>query len=321
MSKSELPILVVDVGGTKTLIALATPGDSDTVQLASVQTFSSQKSPSLDTLLDQYLAIMPTRPSRAVIAVAGPVFDGRASITNLSWTVNASVLRDAYGFERVVLMNDLEAMAWAIPHVSPDDVEVLQGGQGLRGGPIALLAAGTGLGVAFLTWNGATYDIHATEAGHADFAPSNGEQARLLAYLRDKFGHVSVERVCSGLGIANIYQFLLQESSESESTSIQARLAAAEDVTPVIVAAAFSKESRICEHAVRLFTESLAAEAGSFALRIKATGGIYLGGGLMQHVLPFLRSDVFVDQFSSKGRFSEFLQGLPVTEPGFGTCK
>ena len=196
MSKSELPILVVDVGGTKTVIALATFGDSTTAQLAFVQTFSSRQTPSLNNLLDQYLATISIRPSHAVIAVAGPVLDGRASVTNLSWTVDASAIRDAYGFERVILMNDLEAMAWSIPRVSPDDIKVLQDGQGLRGGPIALLAPGTGLGVAFLTWNGATYDVHATEAGHADFAPSNDEQTRLLAYLRDKFGHVSVERVC-----------------------------------------------------------------------------------------------------------------------------
>lgn len=313
MRKTEMPLLVADVGGTKTVIALASLGESNTLELTSVQTFPSQKSTSLDALLERYLATVPTRPTRAAIAVAGPVFDGQVRITNLSWTVDASALRETYGFQRVVLLNDLEAMGWSIPHVGSDDIEVLQDEQEQRDGTIALLAAGTGLGAAFLTWNGAAYDVHATEAGHADFAPTNDEQVRLLAYLREIYGRVGVERVCSGLGIANIYQFLLEDSSRPDTPSIQERLAAAEDVTPVIVAAANAKESAICEHTVRLFAESLASEAGSFALRVKATGGIYFGGGLLQHVLPFLRKDAFLDQFSSKGRFSAFLRGLPVT--------
>ena len=263
-------------------------------------------------MLNRYLSAMPACPRRAVIAVAGPVFDGNARMTNLSWDISASTIQKEYGFESVVLLNDLEAMAWAIPLISPDGIEVLQVGDATSGGTIALLAPGTGLGAAFLTWNGAMYEAHSTEGGHADFAPCNEEQARLLAYLREKFGHVSVERVCSGLGLASIYQFLRQDSSESEHPSIQSKLEEADDITPVIVAAALAKESSICTHAVRMFADSLAAEAGSFALRVKAEGGIYLGGGLLLHVLPFLQSAAFIDQFASKGRFSEFLRRVPL---------
>ena len=311
MLKFDSSILVVDLGGTKTILAMAS-GNSESVQLEHVRTFASQGAASLDHLLDQYLTTVSVQPKHAVIAVAGPVFDGQASITNLPWDVDSIAIAGTFEFERVDLLNDLEAMAWSIPITVPADVEALQSKRAVHGGAIALLAPGTGLGVAFLTWNGVAYDAHATEGGHADFAPCNAEQKRLLTFLREEFGHVSVERVCSGIGLANIYRFLLQESSEPERHSIQTALEQAPDSTPVIIAAALSKKSPLCERAVSMFIEALAAEAGSFALRVKATGGIYLGGGLSLHLLPFLQSDLFTNHFSAKGRFSEFLQSLPI---------
>jgi len=311
MLKFDSSILVVDLGGTKTILAMAS-GNSESVQLEHVRTFASQGAASLDHLLDQYLTTVSVQPKHAVIAVAGPVFDGQASITNLPWDVDSIAIAGTFEFERVDLLNDLEAMAWSIPITVPADVEALQSKRAVHGGAIALLAPGTGLGVAFLTWNGVAYDAHATEGGHADFAPCNAEQARLLTFLRETFGHVSVERVCSGMGLASIYRFLLQDSSELEVGPVQAALEDADDVTPVIIAAALSKESPLCKRAVSMFIEALAAEAGSFALRVKATGGVYLGGGLSLHLFSFLKSETFIRQFSAKGRFSDFLQSIPI---------
>ena len=311
MLKPDSSILVVDLGGTKTIIALAS-GNRENVQLENIRTFPSREADSLEHLLNRYLTALGVSPTHAVIAVAGPVFDKQARITNLPWDVDSVAIARTFGFERVTLLNDLEAMAWSIPSAAPAEIEVLQNKRAEHGGTIALLAPGTGLGVAFLTWNGASYEARATEGGHADFAPCNAEQARLLTFLREKCGHVSVERVCSGLGLANIYRFLLQDSSDLEVGPVQAALENADDVTPVIIAAALSKESPLCERAVSMFIEALAAEAGSLALRVKATSGVYLGGGLSIHLLPFLQSDAFLRRFADKGRFSNFLQSLPI---------
>lgn len=311
MQRSGAPILVGDVGGTKTVFAVASDIKAG-IQLEDVQTFASKGFDKFDDLLTAYLSDLEIIPSVSVLAVAGPVFDGRASITNLPWQMDEGALETTFGLKVVRLINDLEGLAWSISHLDDSDIVVLQNGVRMPGGPMALIAPGTGLGEAFLTWDGTSYVAHATEGGHTDFAPCNDDQDQLLAHLRNEFGHVSVERVCSGGGLANIYHFLIQEMGESENSVIQARIQEAVDITPVIIAAALSKESTVCKHAVRIFVDSLAVEMGNFALKILATGGLYLGGGIPMRILPFLQSPDFINHFTSKGRFSEFLQRVPV---------
>ena len=311
MKRSREPILVADVGGTKTVFAL-TSEIENVIQLENVQTFACKGFDKFDDLLSVYLSALDVAPRSAIFAVAGPVLDGQANITNLPWQLDEQTIKAGFGFKTVGLINDLESMAWLVPSLTSDDVVVLQEGVRASAGPMALIAPGTGLGEAFLVWNGTSYQAHATEGAHADFAPINKEQDRLLAYLREEFGHVSVERVCSGYGLANIYRFLIEECEERETLPVQARVEEADDITPVIIAAAMSNESPACERAVRIFVETLAAEAGNFALKTLATGGVFLGGGIPMHILPYLQAPEFIGCFTSKGRFSEFLQRVPI---------
>ena len=306
------PILVADVGGTKTVFALAAEVDN-IMQLTDVRTFACRDFNRFRDVLSAYLSTIESPPTSAVLAVAGPVVDGQAKITNLPWQLDERAIETVFEVEDVRIINDLESMAWSIPALVDDDVVVLQEGSRVSGRPMALIAPGTGLGEAFLTWDGASYVAYPSEGGHADFAPCDEEQDQLLSYLRDEFGHVSVERVCSGTGLANIYHFLIQKKEELETPSVQTRIEEADDTTPIIIAAAISKESPVCEHAVRILIDSLAVEAGNFALKTLAMGGIYLGGGIPMRILPFLQSSAFIDRFASKGRFSEFLRRVPVS--------
>ena len=311
MTRASKPILVADVGGTKTFLAVASEIEN-AIQLANVRPFVSKDFDTFDDLLSVYLPAIGTVPHTAVLGVAGPVLDGQARITNLPWHLDERTIEARFGLDAVRLINDLEAMAWMIPRLTPDDVVVLQKGVRAVCGPMALIAPGTGLGEAFLTWNETTYTVHPTEGGHADYSPCCEEQDQLLAHLREEFEHVSAERVCSGSGLANIYRFLIQRDEEPETPLVQARIEEADDITPIIIAAAMSKESPVCARAVRILVDSLAVEAGNFALKTLATGGVFLGGGLPMRILPLLQSPAFLDRFESKGRFSEFLRRIPV---------
>ena len=305
------PILVADVGGTKTVLALALDAEN-IVQLTDVQTFPSNRFSRFDDLLNAYVLALGILPKIAVLAVAGPVLDGQAKLTNLPWQLDEQAIKTGFGFRDARLINDLEAMAWSLPYLVDADVVILQEGVRASEGTMALIAPGTGLGEAFLTWDGTSYIAHATEGGHADFAPCDEGQDQLLASLRDEYGHVSIERVCSGDGLANIYRFLIQQRGKRETPNIQAQIEEAGDITPVVIAAAMSNTSSVCEHAVRIFIDSLAAEAGNLALKTLATGGVFFGGGIPMRMLPLLQSPLFIDRFTSKGRFSEFLQRVPV---------
>jgi len=312
MRNLDASILVADVGGTKTVFAMAT-GINSLVQLTDVQTFASKDFDTFSDVLSAYSSAIGNLPTSAALAVAGTVLNRQAKITNLPWQLDERAIETAFGLENVRLINDLESMAWSIPPLVDDDVIVLQEGSRVSGGSIALIAPGTGLGEAFLTQDRTAYVAYASEGGHADFAPCDEEQDQLLAHLRNEFGHVSVERVCSGTGIANIYRFLTKGMGESEIPRIEAMLEEADDITPVIIECALSKESPVCERAVRIFADSLAAEAGNFALKTLATGGVFFGGGIPMRILPLLQSPAFIDRFTSKGRFSEFLRRVPVS--------
>lgn len=310
MKGAGASILVADVGGTKTVLALTSEAGH---VLEHVQTLASRDFAQFDHLLRTYLTSIGIVPDAAMIAVADPVLDGRADITNLSWQLDEAVLREKFGFQVVKLINDLKATALAIPQLAETDFIVIQKGIRVCRAPIALIAPGTGLGEAYLTWNGTSYAAHASEGGHTGFAPCDREQDKLLAYLRNQFQHVSLERVCSGSGLANVYRFLIEEDGAVEEPSIQVIMEQTDDITPVIIAAAMSKGSPACEHAVRMLVDCLAAEAANFALKTLALGGVFLGGGIPLRILPFLQSPAFVDRFSFKGRFSQLLRNIPIS--------
>jgi glucokinase len=249
---------------------------------------------------------------RAIFGVAGPVIGKRVAVTNLPWTVDAEELREGLGLSSVMLLNDLAAIANGVPLLGPDEVYTLKAGRQDPDGAIAVIAPGTGLGEAFLTWDGERYQPHPSEGSHVDFAPANPRQMQLLRYLWPRFEHVSYELVCSGLGIPNVYAYFRDGGHAEEPDWLADQLARAEDPTPVIVGAALEGESEICVLTLDTFVSILGAEAGNLALKVMATGGVYLGGGIPPRILPALEQGAFLEAFHHKGRLGNALLDVPV---------
>jgi len=212
------------------------------------------------------------------------------------------------------LLNDLAAIAHAVPFLEPADLHTLNEGQPVPGGAIAVIAPGTGLGEAFLTWDGARYRPHASEGGHTDFAPNNPFEVELLRTLQDRFEHVGYERVCSGRGLPNIYAYLKDSGYAEEPAWLTEQLASTDDPTPVIVNAALDGERpcELCVATLNAFVSILGAEAGNLALKVLAGGGVYLGGGIPPRILPALEDEQFMKAFRHKGRMSDFLARVPM---------
>lgn len=305
--------LAGDIGGTKTILALFDQNSGPHHPLVE-HTFPSAQYPGLEAIIAEFCAQHPVSITGAAFGVAGPVMAGKASITNLHWTIDVAVLSDVLKGAPVRLLNDLEAIAQSVPILEPADVETLAVGSPIPGGAIGVIAPGTGLGEAFLTWDGQRYRPHPSEGGHTTFAPRNRIEKDLLDYLHQRYTHVSYERVCSGIGIPNLYAFVRDCLLQQETPEVAEQLAAASDPTPVIVQAGMSTEQMcpVCRTTLELFVDILAAEAGNLALKVLATGGVYIGGGLPPRVLPLMKRSRFLQIFRDKGRFSELLSRIPV---------
>ena len=279
-------LLAGDVGGTKTNLALFT-SDNGWREPVNEGTFPSGDYASLEALVQAYLTQQKEIIDHASFGVAGPVVDGQASITNLPWKMDEKDLQDALHIPSVRLLNDLDAIAHAVPYLDKRDVSTINEGQAAPEGAMAVIAPGTGLGEAFLTWNGSSYQTHSSEGGHADFAPANPFELDLLRYLLERFPHVSYERICSGKGFPNIYAYLKNVCHAVEPDWLAAELAQATDKTQTIMKAALDTDTP-CEIAVatlNTFVSVLGAEAGNMALKVLATGGVYLGGGIPPRIL------------------------------------
>ena len=306
-------LLAGDIGGTKTDLAVFSPEAGLRAPLAGA-TFPSARYPSLEALMREFLSQVDVKVERASFGVAGPVVAGRATITNLPWVMDEEQLQAALHLSSVRLLNDLNAIAHAVPFLEPADLHTLNEGQPAPDGNIAVVAPGTGLGEAFLTWDGSRYRPHASEGGHADFAPTNPLEIELLRYLHDRFEHVSYERVCSGRGLPNIYAFLKDSGYADEPAWLAEQLAVADDPTPVIVNTALNNERpcELCIATLDTFVSILGAEAGNLALKVLASGGVYLGGGIPPRILPALEKGQFMQAFQRKGRLSDLLARIPV---------
>jgi glucokinase len=306
-------LLAGDIGGTKTNLALYSTKSGLREPLAEA-TKPSSAYDDLSTLVLEFLAQTEARPSHACFGVAGPVVDGRVSVTNLPWTIDEKELEARLELTSVKLLNDLESIANAIPRLGANDLHVLNDAPPEKTGAIAVVAPGTGLGEAFLTWHGTRYEAQPSEGGHADFAPTTPLEIGLLKYLWDRYEHVSYERVCSGLGIPNIYAYLRDSGYAPEPAWLAEKLAQADDPTPLIVNTALDTglSCELCLGTLDIFVSILGAEAGNMALNTLATGGVYLGGGIPPRILPALERAHFMRAFFNKGRFSEFLTRIPV---------
>jgi glucokinase len=307
-------VLVGDIGGTKTILAVFSTATGPRECLAR-KTYPSVGYDSLESMVCEFLEEVSIDTSRACFGVAGPVVEGCAKLTNLTWVVDAAALQSAFGWSDVGLLNDMQSVGYSIPVLKPEDLRTLSAGAPERGGAFAILAPGTGLGEGFLTFCGGAYHAFPSEGSHAAFAPVGPLQIGLLTYMNAQgFDHVSFERVCSGgLGVPNLYAYLKTTGLE-EPAWLAGQLAAAEDPTPVIMAAAQRME-RPCELAratLDLFIEILGAEAGNLALKVLATGGIYLGGGMSPRIVAEMEKPAFLEALRDKGRFRRPLTEMPV---------
>ncbi len=305
-------ILAGDIGGTKTVVALYERAVDGLVERASEQ-FPSRDHDSLEAIVERFLARHPGRTIEAAcFGVAGAVVDGRVVATNLPWpeVVGAKLSRVLAGVP-VELLNDLQATALGMLALPESQRVALNPDGQARPGNVAVIAAGTGLGEAFLVWDGDRHHAVASEGGHTSFAPRNDEEIELLRFLEKKHGRVSWERVVSGPGIADLYRFVRGASGETEPRSLRERLAC-EDPARVVTEAALAGQDAVCERTLALFCSLYGAEAGDLALKTLAVGGVFVGGGIAPRILPFLQSGGFLAAFCDKGRFSEALARVPV---------
>jgi glucokinase len=303
-------ILAGDIGGTNTRLALFELEERQPKQVV-MAVFPSRQYEGLDVILRKFLNTHKQRVEHACFGVAGPVKHGRVETSNLTWVVDAHQLASQLGLERVGLINDLEASAYGIPLLESSDFVILNEGESDPIGTAALIAAGTGLGEAGLHWEGDHYQPFPSEGGHADFAPRNVLETELFFYLVNQYGHASFERVLSGPGLYNIYRFL-REKGRVEEPDWLADQMRHEDPPAVITRVALDGSYDLCVRALDMFVSIYGAEAGNLALKLRATGGVFVGGGIAPKIIQKLKDSTFMEAFFEKGRMKFLLEAIPV---------
>ncbi len=303
-------ILAGDIGGTKTTLAIIDPVNGPRTFVIK-ETFPSGNYPTFEALLNVFLEGKNLSLSRACFGIAGPIFEGSVQMPNLDWLIKESTLSIKIKTP-VHLINDLEAIANSVPILEEEDLETLSAGMPIHHASLAVIAPGTGLGEAHLHWNGTDYQSFASEGGHVDFAPTDQMQFELMTFLQERIGHVSYERVCTGPGLLNIYAFLKETGKYPEPDWLREQISITDKPAPIISQAALEGKAEIATATLDLFISILGREAGNLALKVLATGGVYLGGGIPPKIIPFLKKRLFIESFKDKGRFSSMLANIPV---------
>ncbi|MBK1723392.1 glucokinase [Thiocystis violacea] len=303
--------LVGDIGGTKTALAVAQT-DGERVELSEPKRYPSAAFGTFDQIVQRYLSETGIDCRFAAFAVAGPIQDRRSETTNLPWVLDADALEQTFGFAGVELLNDLEAVAWGVPALQPQDLAEIHSGDAMSRGNACVVAAGTGLGQAGLFWDGVCHHAFATEGGHTDFAPVDDLEFALLSYLKLRYGRVSWERLVSGPGIANIYEFLLARHDVRPPDWMQKAIDEGGDTAAAVAQAAADARCALCAEAMDLFMRLYGRESGNVALKHMALGGVYLGGGIALKNLAYLRKGGFLEGFFDKGRMGSLMRRMPV---------
>jgi glucokinase len=303
-------VLAGDIGGTHARLAIVEI-DRARWLVRHHATFSSPDYPGLAPIVRQYMQSQDVQPDRAGFGVPCPVRDGPCNLANLDWQVDPAALASEIGIAHTTVVNDFEAIGHAVPMLGSDDLAVIQDRPARRFEPIAIIGAGTGLGQAFLVWNGSHYDVLPSEGGHADFAPRNTIETEMFLYWKGTLGRISWERFLSGPGLVRIYQFLVATHRADQSETVEREMML-RDPAAVISDHAMANSDSACVQALDMFASIYGAQAANLALALRSTGGLFLAGGIAPRIVDKLRDGTFITAFHDKGRLSHITRHMPV---------
>jgi len=303
-------ILAGDIGGTKINLAYFVEENNGFI-LHTIKSYPSKQYGSLREIIQLFTAKFPAKITCAAFGVAGPVIDGRCETTNLSWVVDSREIAQQVELQNVGLINDLEATAYGTLRLDEKDKLVLNKGVQRDQGTIAVIAAGTGLGEGGLVWDGTRYRALPSEGGHTDFGPRNELEMALLRFLLQRYERVSYERLISGPGMYNIYQFFRSRAAYPEPAWLTERIQSG-DPSAAVSEAGLEGKDEVCQETLETFVSLYGAEAGNLALKLLSTGGVYVGGGIAPKILSKIQQGSFMKSFTSKGRYAALMSNIPV---------
>src|SRR5271166_5103592 len=311
MEENRAMILAGEIGATRTRLA-AFEKEGSRLKIVVEKTYPSQQHSSLSEIISAFIKAEGVGVYQACFGVAGPVRRGRSKISNLPWVIDSRDLAKQLKLDSVGMINDLEAYAYGIDGLDSKDFVTLNEGSEDAEGNRAIISARTGLGVAGLYWDGFRHHPFACEGGHSDFAPRNALEMELLSYLQKRYSRISCERLLSGPGIKNIYDFLRDTKKADEPAWLRDQIAAGPDPPALISQLAPEGKAAICDQTMTIFVSIYGAETGNVALNFLSTGGIYIGGSVAAKNVPKMKDPVFMQSFLDKGRMVGLLKEIPV---------
>ncbi len=303
-------ILAGDIGGTKTNLAYFSV-EGDRLVLSTFKSYMSREFSSLEEVIGRFTREHSAEITHAAFGIAGPIVNGTSKLTNLGWHVDAEQVASHLHLGSVGLLNDLEATSYGTLRLAEGEKVVLREGTPRPRAAIAVIAAGTGLGEGGLVWDGRRYRSMPSEGGHTDFGPRTELEMDLLRFLQTRYDRVSYERVVAGPGIVNLYEFFRSRAEYPEPEWLTVEMEQGDPSAAISKAGSEGKDD-VCVQVIDLFVSLYGAEAGNLALKILATGGVYVGGGIAPKILKKMREGSFIDSFDSKGRYTDLLRKIPV---------